>query len=1581
MPAEQFVGMRLGVDNAAYLNKMRASTRETEGLARSVGQLDRELRSLDRRDINIRATLTGPSAVDVARLKETHRALTDLRGLGDTQLRVGLSAPGQGQLARLEELRSSVRSLDGQTARIHVEVTGDRVALANLAEVQRATARTDGTATVRIHTTGEGEARASLGRVNLAATTGIGLLGGIGASALGAVAVLPQAISLLSATAAGVTALAGSLGLAAAAGAGFVPIVGAVGQGLASLKIAGGATIGVLELQSAVFDKAAAGGTAYNTALEKYRTALAKLPPEQRAFVEQVEASRQALERAGEAAGEELFRGLGDTLRNATTSLLPLFQTSLMDTSRIANQTGRDLVDRLAGPLRTDVAGALTTNNAIMQAASPIVGDLTSAALSLYNAAGPLAVRIAEAAARTADLLDRSAQAGQESGRLADFFMRAGDAAASLGRTAGDLGGGLLNVFRIGTEGSGQLLGGLERVAARFESWTSSVAGETALRRWFDDGREAAAALGGLIADARREFAGLTENANAADTINGLREALPVIAEFVRQITGAGETGQAFGRALRSIGEALAEINAGGAIRAFFDAASGLLTTVADIVTAVPGGTAVIGGLAIAIGGLKAAQVVLGPIQNLGLSLGKIATPAGLAVTAVGLLGVAMGQAKQDAEAFEDRVRALADLPPLDLLGSAKLEDNRAQLQGIIREFDDYKIGLQGAMDVDTGELSRLGERADLAKDALRRLDERSAILRGNVELLSERLGLTREEVVKLAEATNVDLGAVSADAAQSSMFVYQREIARANEKQREFNTTIGSFSAQPWVKYSQDVDASLNDVADRLEKDNRARENWHKNLVTVSDRAGTDVARILSEMGEEGVRITAKMATGTDAEVARMARALRDNARIGGEGQNRELGIAFEITKALGQKGSRRTAELVRIEQEIGTREFRRVTKEYGINTDAAMTESKRAGATGSALVAEAIAEAQRKGVRDTRAIASGYGSGLAGALNPVLRSLGKRAIEFAQAIPTGGRLRIQAQGGIEAPAGRENHIAQIARPGDWRVWAEPETGGEAYIPLAPTKRTRSREIAKETVKRLGGVAQFADGGLHGGGCGCGAHDAASVPGTGQPGRYQAAMTQKRYEQLLKDREVTFTGGGGPLSLSAQASKWDNIADLNVRTGGGKNPVEVVWNTQAAQQGGLLGRYSGRSRIDVFANAGWNGGQAGQFADARNMTLLHELGHAVSLSHSRTGGVAMNPTINRGWRAPQAEDRRRLRAAFPERGDDRVTPRRAQQPVDGDAVRLPRPPRPDPFRDPIAHVMTAGMTHAYDNAQAWVDENTVVMGGPGGPGGGPEFRGPVGRSSGWGTRPHVAAVGKIVQGQFNLPGGIGGYRRGTGDHGKGLALDLMTSRLGGGPRSEGDRLAAFGMRNRDKFRLKYIIWNMKIASGSRGWAWRPYTRYGSNPGNTLGHRDHNHWSFYNNGGIRDAAGHAGSDLPRMHAGGTVHAGMPRSWGLRPDERAAVLQVGERVQPRGHSYGPQWVQRGIGPTVSAAAQGQQITKQDIAALVQAVQDSRPPIGNLTVQHNSDRASARDIVDEAFHQARFARMGGRRGAGR
>lgn len=71
-------------------------------------------------------------------------------------------------------------------------------------------------------------------------------------------------------------------------------------------------------------------------------------------------------------------------------------------------------------------------------------------------------------------------------------------------------------------------------------------------------------------------------------------------------------------------------------------------------------------------------------------------------------------------------------------------------------------------------------------------------------------------------------------------------------------------------------------------------------------------------------------------------------------------------------------------------------------------------------------------------------------------------------------------------ANGGFENHVAQIAIPGVTpRVWAEAETGGEAYIPLAMDKRMRSTQILEQVAEMFGYQlmkmmpSSFADGGF----------------------------------------------------------------------------------------------------------------------------------------------------------------------------------------------------------------------------------------------------------------------------------------------------------------------------------------------------------------------------------------------------------------------------------------------------------------------------------------------------------------------
>ncbi|TFC94046.1 hypothetical protein E3T28_15940 [Cryobacterium sinapicolor] len=80
------------------------------------------------------------------------------------------------------------------------------------------------------------------------------------------------------------------------------------------------------------------------------------------------------------------------------------------------------------------------------------------------------------------------------------------------------------------------------------------------------------------------------------------------------------------------------------------------------------------------------------------------------------------------------------------------------------------------------------------------------------------------------------------------------------------------------------------------------------------------------------------------------------------------------------------------------------------------------------------------------------------------------------------GSVMSFYANGGLT-----ERHVAQIERAGAMRVWAEPETGGEAYIPMSPAKRGRSTAILEDVAGQFGyqlvpvGSQSFADGGRTG--------------------------------------------------------------------------------------------------------------------------------------------------------------------------------------------------------------------------------------------------------------------------------------------------------------------------------------------------------------------------------------------------------------------------------------------------------------------------------------------------------------------
>lgn len=116
------------------------------------------------------------------------------------------------------------------------------------------------------------------------------------------------------------------------------------------------------------------------------------------------------------------------------------------------------------------------------------------------------------------------------------------------------------------------------------------------------------------------------------------------------------------------------------------------------------------------------------------------------------------------------------------------------------------------------------------------------------------------------------------------------------------------------------------------------------------------------------------------------------------------------------------------------------------------------------STAITDGITDGLREGRREVVGITRGYARSLVGALNPLLTGIGESAIQLNF-----------AKGGIaEAHQGAQVHVFNEGKRG------RGSSHGEAYIPFDPTNRHRSRDLASETVRRLGGNVQwFAEGGI----------------------------------------------------------------------------------------------------------------------------------------------------------------------------------------------------------------------------------------------------------------------------------------------------------------------------------------------------------------------------------------------------------------------------------------------------------------------------------------------------------------------
>ncbi len=190
-------------------------------------------------------------------------------------------------------------------------------------------------------------------------------------------------------------------------------------------------------------------------------------------------------------------------------------------------------------------------------------------------------------------------------------------------------------------------------------------------------------------------------------------------------------------------------------------------------------------------------------------------------------------------------------------------------------------------------------------------------------EEAQEALDQWRESLQGIAAGFVEPLGAYSEllDAKQTK----EREAAEAT-------AAATKDSSDSWEDYVDEVDVSLGELADRLQKQIEDQENWRTNIGQIAAWAGADVAQHLAAMGEEGVDLVAKMADGSSAEAQRMAGLIREDIRLGGAGWTAQMDTEMKNVQAIAAAGGQKTAAGLAFELGLGVQQVADIAARYGI-------------------------------------------------------------------------------------------------------------------------------------------------------------------------------------------------------------------------------------------------------------------------------------------------------------------------------------------------------------------------------------------------------------------------------------------------------------------------------------------------------------------------------------------------------------------------------------------------------------------------------------------------------------------------
>ena len=294
----------------------------------------------------------------------------------------------------------------------------------------------------------------------------------------------------------------------------------------------------------------AAGGT------DDFADALANLSPNAQAFVLAIQALSAQWKELRLEVQDNLFAGLGESITDLATAQLPILRVGLAGIAAEINSGLRSTIAALASESSQVGLDRMLGNTAGMfanvnQAARPLTQALVDIGAAGSAYLPQLGQYLGEAGTRLADFLTQSTQNGQ----FDQWVQNGVEALKTLGHTLSNIGGIISGVFHAASAAGQASLGPLGQLLEMVNNFVNSMEGQQALTTFFGAMTDSLAALMPILS-------------TVLQTIGGT--IMPAIAEFIQAaapgiqvlVQGLADGLAAFAPAMAPIGEVIGQLGA-----------------------------------------------------------------------------------------------------------------------------------------------------------------------------------------------------------------------------------------------------------------------------------------------------------------------------------------------------------------------------------------------------------------------------------------------------------------------------------------------------------------------------------------------------------------------------------------------------------------------------------------------------------------------------------------------------------------------------------------------------------------------------------------------------------------------------------------------------------------------------------------------------------------------------------------------------------------------------------------------------------------------------------------------------------